>query len=118
MHASMGYFSRFKHCQKLANDRQATYHVRTSPGFLFEGLGTLVVSRVRAARQLLIDRALIVEKCTAPAVDRWRVVGKLVLISKIVAWFVVQAFSKSGTTNCQCLCLMSVILLSIYSPLS
>jgi len=100
----------FFHVTKCCSDT-ATYHVRTSPGLVFEGVCTLLVSRVRAARQLLVDWTLLVEMCTASPVDRWRVVGKQVLISKIVAWFVVEALAKPSTTNCHGL----VSYLTLYS---
>jgi len=66
---------------------------------VFEGLRTLLVSRVGIAGQFLVRWTLRVEICAASAVDRRRIVGKLVLVSQIVARFVVQTFAESGTTT-------------------
>jgi len=66
---------------------------------VFEGLRTLLVSRVGAAGQFLVGWTLGIDICAASPVDRRRIVGKLVLVSKIVARFVVQTFAESSTTN-------------------
>lgn len=81
---------------------------------MFEGLSALLVGRVCTARQLLIDSlTLRVEVNTPPAVDRWWIVGKLVLIGEVVIWFIVQALAKPRTTNYQCI---MFLLLSYQAP--
>ena len=73
-----------------------SYHKRTSLGVLLECLSTLLISRVLAARQLLVE-LLIGKECwnTATTIYCERRIGELEPMCHVDGWGVVETLSET-----------------------